>query len=229
MIFAPWILASLLPCWRTMVKISMLGGLLALMTVSVLAALKVSSGATQGSWPEPMDISVTMNRVDSTERPALMVCLVDASGRVECHHKTGVLVWGANAQGHAVCPGADRRIRTRCDGSPSCRFASVAAPGGSFGLLVLHLVPPVFGAPRHDVLDAAVFTRSNDHDRVQESRQIQASLQRLARCIAPSGGRIAERQPVPILTRQACERTACRLGESSVTLSTDLLRTAQQP
>jgi len=128
-----------------------------------------------------MDISVTMNRVDSTERPELMVCLVDASGRIQCHHKTGVLVWGANAQGHAVCPGADRRIHTRCDGSSSCRFAGVAAPAGSFGLLVLRLVPPLFGAPRHDVVDAAVFTRSTDHDQVQESRQIHAALQGLAR------------------------------------------------
>jgi len=212
-----------------MVKIRTLGGLLALMTVSILAALKVSSGATPGSWSEPMDISVTMNRVDSTERPELMVCLVDASGQVQCHHKAGVLVWGASAEGRAVCPGADERIRARCDGSSSCRFAGVTAPRGSFGLLVLRLVPPVFGAPRHDVLDAAVFTRSTDDDRVQESRQIQASLQGLARCIAPSGGRIAERRPVPILTLQACERTACRLGESSVTLSPGLSRTAQQP
>src|SRR5712692_566284 len=212
-----------------MVRFRTLGGLLVLMTVGVLAALKVSSGATPGSWSEPVDISVTMNRVDSTEGPELMVCLVDTSGRVQCHHKAGVLVWSANAEGHAVCPGADRRIHTRCDGSSSCKFAGVAAPAGSFGLLVLRLVPPVFGVPRHDVLDAAVFTRSTDHDQVQESRQIQASLQGLARCIAPSGGRIAERQPVPILTRQACERTACRLGESSVTLSPGLSRTAQQP
>jgi hypothetical protein len=214
-----------------MVKVRTLGGLfvLMLMIVSVLAALEVSLGATPGSWSELMDISVTMNRADSTERPELMVCLVDASGRVRCHHKAGVLVWNANGEGHAVCPGADRRIHTRCDGSSSCRFAGVAAPAGSFGLLVLRLVPPVFGAPRHDVLDAAVFTRATDDDRVQERRQIQAALQGLARCIAPSGGRIAERSPVPILTRQACERTACRLGESSVTLSPGLSRTAQQP
>ena len=51
----------------------------------------------------------------------------------------------------------------------------------------------------------------------------------LARCIAPSGGRIAERRPVPILARQACERATCRLGESSVTLLPGLSRTAQQP
>ena len=210
-------------------KIWTLGGLLVLMTVTVLAPLEVSLGATPGSWSEVMDISVAMNRVDSTERPELMVCLVDASGRVRCHHKTGVLVWGANAQGHAVCPGADRRIHARCDGSSSCRFAGVAAPAESFGLLVLRLVPPVFGAPRHDVLDAAVFTRSTDDDQVQESRQIQAALRGLARCIAPSGDRIAERQPVRILTRQACERAACRLGESNVTLSPGPSRTAQQP
>ena len=210
-------------------KVRTLGGLLVLMTVGVLSAIEVSLGATPGSWSELMDISVTMNRVDSTERPELMICLVDASGRVQCHHKTGVLVWGANAQGHAVCPGADRRIRTRCDGSSSCRFSGVAAPAESFGLLVLRLVPPVFGAPRHDVLDAAVFTRFTDDDRVQEHRQIQAALQGLARCIAPSGGRIAERQPVPILTRQACGRAACRLGESSVTLFPSLSRTVQRP
>ncbi|HEV8531855.1 MAG TPA: hypothetical protein VGT00_10600 [Methylomirabilota bacterium] len=210
-------------------KIWTLGGLLVLMTVTVHAAFEVSLGATPGSWSELMDISVAMNRVDSTERPALMICLVDASGRIQCHHKTGVLVWAVNAQGHAVCPGADRRIHTQCDGSSSCRFAGVAAPAESFGLLVLRLVPPVFGAPRHDVLDAAVFTPSTDDDEVQESRQIQAALQGLARCIAPSGGRIAERQPARILTRQACERAACRLGESSVTLSPGPSRTAQQP
>jgi hypothetical protein len=212
-----------------MVKIRTIVGLLALVTVSMFAALKVSSGATPGSWSEPVDISVTMNRVNSTERPDLMVCLVDAAGRVQCHHKTGVLVWSASGEGHTVCPGADQRIRPRCDGSPSCRFAGVAAPAGSFGLLVLRLVPPVFGAPRHDVLDAAVLTRSTDDDQAQESRQIQASLEALARCIAPSRGRTADRQPVPILTRQACERATCRLGESSVTLSPGLSRTAQQP
>jgi len=105
----------------------------------------------------------------------------------------------------------------------------VAAPGGSFGLLVLRLAPPLFGAPRHDVLDAAVFTRSNDDPQALENRQIRASLQALARCIAPSGGRVAERRPVPILARQACERATCRLGESSVTLLPGLSRTAQQP
>ncbi|HEY4910803.1 MAG TPA: hypothetical protein VIJ73_14940 [Methylomirabilota bacterium] len=210
-----------------MVKVRTIIGLLALLTLSMLAAFKASLGATPGSWSEPLDVSVSMNRVDSTEHSDLMVCLVDASGRVQCHHKTGVLAWGTSADGHAVCPGADERIRPRCDGSPSCRFAGVSAPGGSFGLLVLRLVPPVFGAPRHHVLDAAVFTRSNEQD--QESRQIQASLQALARCVAPSGWRIAERRPVPILTRQACERATCRLGESSVTLSPGLSRTAQQP
>ena len=81
----------------------------------------------------------------------------------------------------------------------------------------------------HDVLDGAVFTRSTDDRQAQESRQIQASLQALARCVAPSGGRIAERRPVPVLTRQACERATCRLGESSVTLSPGLSRTAQHP
>ncbi len=227
--FASWILARLLRSPSTaMVKIRGLVGLFALVMVSILAALKVSSGATPGSWSEPVDISVTMNRVDSTDRSNLMVCLVDAAGRVQCHPKAGVLVWGTSGQGHAVCPGADERIRPRCDGSPSCRFASVAAPAGSFGLLVLRLMPPVFGAPRHDVLDAAVFTRSTDDDHAQESRLIQASLQALAQCVAPSGGRIAER-PVPILTRQACARATCRLGESSVTLSSGLSRTAQQP
>src|SRR5712691_8820962 len=156
-----------------MVKTRTLVALLALVTASILAALKVSSGATSGSWSEPVDISVTMNRVISTERPDLMVCLVDASGRVQCHHKTGVLAWGASAEGHAVCPGANERIRPRCDGSASCKFAGVAAPGGSFGLLVVRLAPPLFGAPRHDVLDAAVVTRFADLYQVQESRQIQ--------------------------------------------------------
>src|ERR1700730_2684423 len=186
----PWILARLLRCSSTtMVKVRTIIGLLALLTLSMLAAFKASLGATPGSWSEPLDVSVSMNRVDSTEHSDLMVCLVDASGRVQCHHKTGVLAWGTSADGHAVCPGADERIRPRCDGSPSCRFAGVSAPGGSFGLLVLRLVPPVFGAPRHDVLDAAVFTRSTDDGQVQESGQIQAALQGLARCIAPSGGR----------------------------------------
>jgi hypothetical protein len=74
-----------------------------------------------------------------------------------------------------------------------------------------------------------VLTRSTDDDQAQESRQIQASLEALARCIAPSRGRTADRHPVPILTRQACERATCRLGESSVTLSPGLSRTAQQP
>ena len=212
-----------------MAKTRTLAGLLVLVTVGILAALKASSGETPGSWSEPVDISVTMNRVDSTERPDLMVCLVDAAGRVQCHHKTGVLAWGASAEGHAVCPGADERIRPRCDGSASCKFAGVAAPGGSFGLLVLRLAPPLFGAPRHDVLDAAVFTRSSADAQAPENGQIRASLQALARCIAPSGGRIAERRPVPILARQACERATCRLGESSVTLLPGLSRTAQQP
>jgi len=79
------------------------------------------------------------------------------------------------------------------------------------------------------VLDAAVFTRSSADPQALENRQIRASLQALARCIAPSGGRIAERRPVPILARQACERATCRLGESSVTLLPGLSRTAQQP
>jgi len=212
-----------------MAKLATIALLLALMSGGMLAAFKVSLGATPGSWSQPVDISVTMNRGDSTERPDLMVCVVDASGRAHCHHKAGVLAWGASADGRAVCPGADERIRPRCDGSPSCRFAAVAAPGGSFGVLVLRLVPPVFGAPRHDVVDAAVFVRSSDDEPARESQQIQASLRALARCVAPSGTQFVERRPVPILTRQACERATCRLSESSVTLSPGLSRTARQP
>src|SRR5262245_39175882 len=162
-----------------MAKLGTIALLLALVTVGMLAAFKVSLGATPRSWSEPVDISVTMNRGDSTERPDLMVCVVDASGRAQCHHKAGVLTWSATADGRAVCPGADERIRPRCDGSPSCRFAGVAVPGGSFGVLVLRLVPPVFGAPRHDAVDAAVFVRSSDDDQARESRQIRASLQAL--------------------------------------------------
>jgi len=78
-------------------------------------------------------------------------------------------------------------------------------------------------------VDAAVFVRSSDDEQARESRQIQASLQALVRCVAPSGSRFVERRPVPILTRQACERATCGLGESSVTLSPGLSRTAQQP
>ena len=212
-----------------MVKLRTVVGFLALVSLSMTPGLPASWGATPGSWSEPVDISVSLNRADSTERPDLMICVVDVSGRVQCHHKTGLLAWGASADGRAVCPGADERIRPRCDGSPSCRFAGVTAPSGSFGLLVLRLVAPVFGAPRHDVLDAAVFTRSSGGDQARESRQIQASLKALARCVAPSGWRIAERRPVPILARQACERGMCRLGESSVMLSPSWSRTAKQP
>jgi len=212
-----------------MAKIRPIALLAALLTVSMLASLRASSGTTPDSWSEPVDISVTINRVDSTERGDLMVCIVDAAGRVQCHHKTGVLAWGAGGDGRAVCPGVEERIRPLCDGSPSCRFAGVAAPGGSFGLLVLRLVPPVFGAPRHDVLDAAVFTPASHDGQARDTRQIQTSLQALARCVTPSGGKFVERRPVPILTRQACERATCRLGESSVTLSPGLSRTAQQP
>src|SRR5262245_48242494 len=120
-----------------MVKLRTVVGFLALASLSMPTVLQASSGATSGSWSEPVDISVSMNRADSPERPDLMVCVVDVSGRVQCHHKTGLLAWGASPDGRAVCPGADERIRPRCDGSPSCRFAGVAAPRGSFGLLVL--------------------------------------------------------------------------------------------
>src|SRR5262249_44502311 len=78
-------------------------------------------------------------------------------------------------------------------------------------------------------LDAAVFTRSSGDEQARESRQIQASLQALARCVGPSGWRIAERRPVAIFARQACERGTCRLGEASVTLSPRWSRTAKQP
>lgn len=176
----------------------LMAALAGVLLLSVLAGIRVSRPGTGGA-----DIHVSPD-----DDVAVVLCVVDAAGQGRCFGKDGVLAGALDGRSPALCGLADRPLASPCPGGGACAFRQVAVPSDAFGLVLLEPRPPLFGVPRHRLIDAAVLAP----DAPVAAPQIAAGVQRLARCFAPSA-------PPPVevdLVRRACEPGPCRLHHSSV-------------
>jgi hypothetical protein len=148
----------------------------------------------------------------------LMLCVLDPGGRVQCHHRDGVAAWAVDG-GRGICPGADRRLRARCEGAAACTFDGVPVPSGPFALLIMSVEPPVFGVPRHQALDAAVFAPAGSTGSDAHGRALRSAVAGLAQCLGAEGPLLEPSRPIATLPRGACESAPCRLGRSTVALT----------
>jgi hypothetical protein len=212
---------------------------LRILTVLLLAA-GATGCATPPRWSGPVDITVELDlamvpagarglaastrplgltppvSAGASDGPRVMLCVVDAAGRAQCHHRDGVLSSRSDAAGRATCPGADRRLRSPCADASACVFRRVPVPAEGFGLVIVDLEPPLFGVPRHRVLDVAVLSAAplsaGDRSRIAQS------IRGLADCLGPAtAGAWSGGEPVA-LPRAPCEGQFCRLAQSRVRL-----------
>jgi hypothetical protein len=84
-------------------------------------------------------------------------------------------------------------------------------PADAFGLVLLEPQPPLFGVPRHRLIDAAVLAED-----ASAALEVAVSVRSLARCFAPSGSVPEPALLAPALSRRACEDGPCRLHHASV-------------
>ena len=138
----------------------------------------------------------------STERSDLMVCVVDASGRVQCHHKTGVLALGRErGRSRGMPRGPTSESARGAMGLPRAAFAGVAAPSGSFGL---PRSPPrrsgLRRAPPRRAGRRRLHAPRPSMSQARESRQIQARSRRWPGAWRRRGGASPSGDRCPILT-----------------------------
>ena len=144
---------------------------------------------------------------------AVVLCVVDAAGQARCFSRDEVVVGALHGGGAAVCGMTDRRLASPCPGGRECAFPRVAVAADAFGLVLLEPRAPLFGVPRHRLVDAAVLAP----DPAAVSPQIAVGVRTLARCFAPLGP--PAEVPGITLSRQACEAGPCRLHHSSVRIA----------
>lgn len=140
---------------------------------------------------------------------AVVLCVVDAAAQARCFAKDDVLAGALDGTSPALCGLADRPLTSPCPAGRECAFPQVAMSADAFGLVLLEPRAPLFGVPRHRLVDAVVLAPEGG----AAPPQIAAGVRSLARCFAPSA-------PPPsietVLARRACENEPCRLRHSSV-------------
>lgn len=182
--------------------------------------LDLTTPAAGASWPELIDVRIASTA--ATDAADVMICIVGADGEARCHHRGGVSPAKVHATGRATCTAASRARSSPCPGGVGCLFAKVSVPSEAFGLLVLKLVPPLFGVPRNSVIDTALVSgarpsASGSARPSADGEPIGPALRALARCLAPPGA--GHPPAVRALDRAACETRACELRQSLVTLA----------
>ena len=209
----------------------------------LVIGIAVGACASPAPWPDRADIVVTLDLESPsalardaapTGRMAghpgaggLIVCVADAQGAAQCHHRDGVLAGHAAGAGIA-CPGAARLLASRCPDAAGCAFPGVAAPAGTLGVLVLGMQPPVFGVPRHAVLEQVVLSGSPGVDPPATAR-LAGVLRGLAACLTADAG-TGTAHEVQVVPRLACEERECALARSRLRLAPfPVGRTARLP
>lgn len=227
---------------RALTTILLLPVVLLVFVFGLIAGAAPGLWSEPEAWPDALDITVVLENQDGgSERwdpgitvpldpalpvttgpatgPDVMICIVDEAGHARCHHRDGVLASTVGAGGHRACPGAERALLSRCGDASRCVFRNVPVPADSFGLLILELDPPLFGVPRHGIIDAVVLARSEAPAAPGDTR-VAAGLRTLAQCLAPPGRQHGLEPELPVVLRTACEDHACTLRHSRVGLAT---------
>jgi hypothetical protein len=178
-----------------------------------LLVLSTPVRATSTPWEEIWDITV------STAAPgsSVMLCIVDTAGQAQCHHQDGILRCHPGITDGAVCPGAAKRLLASCPDASPCVFGAVSVPPDAFGLLLLALRPPLFGVPRHTVVEGAILSAFSRGVSPVEHTRLQEALHALGRGLAPA---IPEaNNPVPGTGRTACVDHPCQFARSTIQLT----------
>jgi hypothetical protein len=208
-------------------------GLLALASALAPGLAAVPSALAGAPWSDGARIAIVANGAPAPgpsvgwfERVLgraaegdVMVCVLDPTGQAQCHHRDGVTLWAVDAAGRGTCPGADRRLRARCEGDTACVFENVPVPSGPFALLLLSVEPPVFGVPRHRPVGAAVFAPADGAGSGAEDVALRSGLSGLAQCLGAPGGLAEPARPIATFARGACETGPCRLGRATIGLT----------
>jgi len=183
----------------------LLGAIGAALVLSLLADAHVSR-------PDAANTDV---HVQADGDVSVVLCVVDESSLGRCIGKDAVLSGTLDGATPALCGMAARSLASPCPAGQPCAFRRAAAPSGAIGLVVLEPRPPLFGVPRHRLIDAAVLA----HGAASGTAEIAAGVRALARCFAPSGARL-DRQLDVARSRDDCEQRACRLQRSRVRVAT---------
>jgi hypothetical protein len=198
--------------WRagTAAALGPASGRFVLIALAAVLALSLVADLA-GSKPSAADTDI---RVTADGDTSVVLCVIDAAGQARCFGR-GSTVAGAldGRDGPAICGVADRPLVSPCPGVPECTFPRAAMTPDAFGLVVLEPRPPLFGVPRHRLVDVVVMAP----DPAAVPPQLAAGVRTLARCFAPLGP--AAEAPATTLSRQACENGPCRLHHSSVRIA----------
>ena len=195
--------------WRagTATALGRASGRFVLIALAAVLALSLVAGLA-GSKPRAADADI---RVTADGDTAVVLCVIDAAGLARCFGR-GSTVAGAldGRDGPAICGVADRPLVSPCPGLRECTFPRATRTPDAFGLVLLEPQPPLFGVPRHRLVDVVVMA---PHPAAVPP-QLAAGVRTLARCFAPNDP--AADAPATTLSRQACESGPCRLHHSSV-------------
>lgn len=174
-----------------------LAALAALLLLAVLASVHLTRPPAAGA-----DIQVLADG-----NVPVVLCVVDTTSQARCFAKDRVLSGSLDGTVPAVCGLADRPIESPCPSGGECSFPFSVPATEAFGVVVLEPRPPLFGVPRHRLIDAAVIAPGAGAD----TSDLTQRVQHLARCFAPSATPIESE-----VSRHACENGACRLPHSSL-------------
>jgi hypothetical protein len=175
--------------------------------------LSIPASATSSAWSETLDIAV---RTTPTGIP-VMLCVVDTTGQAQCHHQGGILACRPGVVDGAVCPGVTKRLLSSCQDASHCVFDAVPIPQDAFGLLLLELRSPLFGAPRHTVVERVVFSASSKGVSPAEHARLQNVLHALGRGLTPATPPTQE--PFPGAMRATCVDHPCQFARSTIQLT----------
>ena len=184
-----------------------------------LLLLSIPARATSSHWSETLDIAMS---IAPTGMP-VMLCIVDSAGQAQCHHQDGILTCRPGVAGGAVCPGGSKRLLSSCPDASQCVFDAVPVPPDAFGLLLLELCPPLFGVPRHMVVEGVVLSAASTELSPVEHMRLQAALHALRRGLAPATPQAQE--PFPGTGRAICIDHPCQFARSTIQLTPQASKT----
>ena len=172
--------------------------LAALLLLAVLASVHLTRPPAAGA-----DIQVLADG-----NVPVVLCVVDTGAQARCFARDRVLSGTLDGTIPAICGRADRPIESPCPGGGECSFPYSLTAADAFGIVLLEPRPPLFGVPRHRLIDAAVIAPGHG---AADAADLTQRVQSLARCFAPSATPVETE-----VSRHACENGACRLPHSSL-------------
>jgi hypothetical protein len=236
-----------------MIRTKTLKGLYAIRWVLVLmvTCFFLDTGHTAAGWSDTLDLMIAVadrqengkawdpetlaapfhirpaSTTVSSSLPDIMLCVVDATGEMQCHHQEGVIEGHANISGGTVCRGGEAQLKAYCEDSTVCFLHQVPVPKDIFGLLLLEMDPPLRGRAQHQVIDGVIVLHTVTDQAMVAYAQITAALHSLAQCLAPTSSLRQNTQAFPVFMRTTCEDHLCTLRQSALWLAPQIKNTVE--